>query len=292
MLALAAAPSLFAADINYAPYYNGPAANKELVQRVIAGFGGEAALRNVHAVRKVASIEETNSQGQKLQTQLEGVAVFPNSLYAKIVLANGSFTAVSTPDMAFMYPANATVAHAALKLNEEEKSTLTRYFYEEPLLILRNRVDPSYLFAIGPTVKLNGVDTATLYVHAVGADLQWFVDANGRVVRSVNGDKVTEFGDWRSVDGVNVPFSVKQTNNGRVTVIRYSTFEFNPQVAQEQFARPTLWMTRNSLPALGRRVSARSSGFGDYVNAYMDDYSDYSGDSFDTYIYSIYVDNY
>ena len=56
----------------------------------------------------------------------------------------------------------------------------------------------------------------------------------------------------------------------------------------------TMFDADEAIPALGRRNRSRSSGFGDYVNAYMDDYgysSDYA-DSFETYIYTIYNENY
>jgi hypothetical protein len=281
--------------INYSTFYNCNPETKALVQRVVTGFGGETALRAVRSVRKVAEIEESSPQGKKMQTQFEGIAVFPSSLYAKIQLASGSFTAVSTPDMAFMYPANAAIQHAALKLNDEERSQLTRFFYEEPLLVLRNRIDPSYLFACAGKAKVNGVDTDVLQVHASGADFQWYIDASGHVLRTTYGAKITDFGDFRKVNNVIIPFAMKTTNEGRSSVVHYKAYELNPPSASDAlFVRPTLWMTRTSLPALGRRNRSRSSGFGDYVNAYMDDYgysSDYA-DSFETYIYTIYNENY
>ena len=283
--------------VNYQTMSTAHPDTKALLQKVVTGFGGEGQLRTLKSIRKVAQIDETNTKGVRLQSSFEGVAVFPNSLYARIDLPEGSLTAVSTPDMAYVFPANAKIENAALRLNDTEKQVLIRYFYEEPILLLRNRIDPNYLFASGGKVKVNGVETELLYIHAAGMDMQWYIDASGRVVRTKLGDKVTDFTDWRLVNGLSVPFTERSESNGRVELVRYREYQFNPQVDMAAiFVKPTLWMTRNSLPALGRRNRASSSGFGDYVNAYVDDYGSYSDyddyGSFDDYLLGLYSDNY
>src|SRR5687768_15235884 len=87
------------AEINYSAYANCDPATKALVAKVLAGFGGAEKLRTIQSVRKLANIEEKTPRGD-LNTEFEGIAVFPRSLYARMQLSKVEVRAVSTPDKA------------------------------------------------------------------------------------------------------------------------------------------------------------------------------------------------
>lgn len=293
-------------QINYTAYANCDAATKALVQKVLAGFGGESTLRTLKSVRKVAKIEEKTPRGE-LKTEFEGIAVFPKSLYARLQLPEAEIRAVSTPKSAFVYRSNAAVKGAAMRLNDSEKTTLGRYFYEEPFLVVRNRVDPAQLLARGAKSKVNGRDVEALYVHLEGLDIEWLVDSEtGRVVRTKSGPKVTDYSDFKDVGGgIILPHVLTTSINGKSSsTTRYTRYELNPRVdTNALFTTPTLWATRNAVPDLGRAYdgwwnSGRSFGSYDYQygneyghGSYYDAYSNGYG-SASSYVYVLFVDYY
>lgn len=286
------------ADINYSAYANCDPATKALVAKVLAGFGGAEKLRGIQSVRKLANIEEKTPRGD-LKTEFEGVAVFPRSLYARMQLAQVEVRAVSTPDKAFVYQSNATVKGAAMRLNDTEKTTLGRYFYEEPFLVVRNRIDPGQLVAIGPKVKVNGRDAEALYVHLEGLDIEWDVDSeSGRVVRTRVGKKTTDYTDFKDVNGVILPHTLTSSIDGKTSsVTRYRRYDLNPQLdTKAMFQTPTLWATRNPTPTLGRARDGwwnrGGKSFGSYDYQYSSEYgrgsrsnssSSYNSNYYDAY---------
>lgn len=281
-------------EINYCTYPTCDATTKALVQKVMTGLGGEANLRTIQSVRKKATIQEQTPDGP-LKTEFDGVALFPDSLYARIDATKGSLTAVTTKNAAFVYPANAIAKGAALKLNENEKTTFNRYFYEEPFLVLKNRIDPSYLFALGPRSKVNGRDADLLYVHVNGFAIEWFVDAeNGRVIRAKTGKKIIDFSDWRQVGNLTLPFLAKSSIDGRVSTMLSRQYQINPPVEASLFATPTLWMTRRPLGDRSQRrgwygsYDGHASSSYDRSYDYSDSYSAY--DSVSSYVSVLYVE--
>jgi hypothetical protein len=290
-LVLAFPFTLVAQAPNYRTFREADADTKALVQKVVAALGGESNLAKLRSVKKVASIEQKSGNGS-LRTEFTGIAVFPNNLYAKMQLPQGEITAVSSPQSTHLYRQNAPVKGAALKLNEDEKLYFIRYFMEDPILLLQNRIDPRYLFARGSRTKINGRDTDQLYVHVSNFDIQWFVDSEtGRIVRTVAGDKVADYEDWRNVSGFNLPFTAKTVEGKNAGRVVCHSYEFNPAVDTAQlFARPTLWTTRTPFPASGKY---NRGGSYDYYGTSEDSYYRYRSyeDSSDwgTYVYYLYI---
>ncbi len=90
-------------------------------------------------------------------------------------------------------------------------------------------------------------------------DKMYFDMQTGLMVRSVNQrytpDGVTEFtadvDDYTEVDGVKLPFTVRQTGASATFIIRFTEVHHNLQLTDAQFAKPP------AEPACG---NARSSG--------------------------------
>jgi hypothetical protein len=295
--ALLASAAFAQEEINYSTFAMADPPTKALVQKVVTGLGGEAALRSIRSVRKVASIHEKSKEGA-LDTEFDGTALFPDSLRATLQMSKGQLTAVITKDVSFVYPVNAAVKGAAIKLNDGEKKTLTQYFYEDPFLYLKNRVDPNALFARGPQTKLNGRDTDVLYVHILGLDVAWYVDGEtGRVVRTKAGAKTVDFTDFRTVGNVTLPFSSTASAQGSTTTTVCKRYEFNPPIdTVAMFNAPSLWMTRRPIETRKDRYRSSSSysSYGDYsygsYGGYDGYYGDDSYDSMATYIIVLYDD--
>jgi hypothetical protein len=78
--------------------------------------------------------------------------------------------------------------------------------------------------------------------------MRWFVDPKtGRVLRSQfqgetpNGPatQVVDFSEWRTIDGVTLPFHSEISSNGTPSAsVAVSSVEFNPAVDAKLFDRP------------------------------------------------------
>ncbi|HEY4948736.1 MAG TPA: hypothetical protein VIH88_00245 [Candidatus Acidoferrales bacterium] len=96
--------------------------------------------------------------------------------------------------------------------------------------------------------RVNGHDTyAVEATRAEGApDKMYFDMQTGLLVRSMNQrytpDGVTEFtadvDDYTEVDGVKLPFTVRQTGASATFVIRFTEVHHNLQLTDSQFAKP------------------------------------------------------
>ena len=96
--------------------------------------------------------------------------------------------------------------------------------------------------------RVNEHDTYVLEAtRAEGApDKMYFDTQTGLIVRSVNQrytpDGVTEFqadvDDYTEVDGVKLPFTVRQTGASATFVIRFTEVHHNLQLTDAQFAKP------------------------------------------------------
>jgi hypothetical protein len=118
----------------------------------------------------------------------------------------------------------------------------------DPLLVAQHGDDPKYVFSAGATEKVGDIETQILEVSAAGAEVHWFVDPqSGRILRAswhgmgMGGptDFVTDYADWKSVEGVSMPFKETRTQNGaRAMSIAITGVEFNPTIDPKIFEKP------------------------------------------------------
>jgi hypothetical protein len=83
-----------------------------------------------------------------------------------------------------------------------------------------------------------------LRISKFGKDVTWAVDPQtGRVLsviqHSPSGDAITEYSDWRLVDGVYVPFKRHVTEPSSITDYTVVDYEVNPTIEAGVFQRPT-----------------------------------------------------
>jgi hypothetical protein len=108
--------------------------------------------------------------------------------------------------------------------------------------------DPQFSFAAQGKEKIGDVEAQVLDINGGGDQLRWFVDPDtGHVLRaqfqgnSPTGPatQVVESSDWKTVDGVTLPFHEEISANGQPSVsIVVSNLEFNPTVDAKIFDKP------------------------------------------------------
>jgi hypothetical protein len=117
----------------------------------------------------------------------------------------------------------------------------------EMIAVLKNIGNPKYVFTAGPAEKIGEVNARVLEINADGTNVKWYVDpATGKVLRTAShasgpmpGEAVTEFKEWKTWSGLNLPSTLSTTINGQPTLsLQLTNVELNPTVAPDEFKKP------------------------------------------------------
>ena len=95
-------------------------------------------------------------------------------------------------------------------------------------------------------------------MNADGAEVRWFIDPeNGHILRASwqstgmggPGEVVADYADWKTVEGISVPFKVTRTRSGeKEASIEVKEFEINPKVDPKIFEKPAPKTAESSKP--------------------------------------------
>ena len=108
--------------------------------------------------------------------------------------------------------------------------------------------DPSFIFSAGGTEKVGDVEAQIVDIAGSGINVRWLVDPNtGHVLREryqaagpagpFQGE--TDLENWKTTDGIPLPVTHKNKQNGKLTSIVESTkVEFNPAIDPKLFDKP------------------------------------------------------
>lgn len=192
-------------------------AGRELVSKVVEWVGGDAAIRNVNAVRSVARLNVQTPQGE-MAIEQEALTQFPDRTRRVMKTPMGEITMVATPDAAFMQG-----PMGSQDLPGSQRDAMMQEIRMDQLWILKNRNDPSFRFSAGETQTIDGVAARALEIDAAGQSLTWWVDpATGRILQRATTaaqggapvEQVTTITEWMTVDGIRTPKSLTITSNG------------------------------------------------------------------------------
>lgn len=218
------------------------AEGKALLARVAAAIGGEERLRSVRSLRQKISIQAQTPQGEMSFTG-EQVFVFPDRMWQKLQLPMGEMTMIVSPQGAFMATPMGTQDMPASR-----KEDLLKELRRKPPYVIQHRDDPKFTFSAGGTEKVGDIETKVLDVNADGAEVRWFVDPQtGRILRSVYqgvgmggpGEKIVDFSDWKTVEGISFPFKQTGTLNGqKESSLEIQEIQINPEVEPKLFEKP------------------------------------------------------
>jgi len=216
---------------------------KALAAKVVAAIGDEAKLAAIKAVKTELTLTQKTPQGE-FPIQMEAFVVYPDHLHAEMQTPGGTMNIVVTPDIAFMAMAGAGVRDFPASQKAETLEQVKR----DPIFIAAHWKDPNMFFHADGTEKVGDVDARIVDVSSAGASVRWFVDPKtGRILKETyktlsQGQPVqgeTDFDDWKPVNGLNLPFTRRNKQNGQdSSTAEYTSFEFNPTVDPKLFEKP------------------------------------------------------
>lgn len=219
------------------------AEGKALLAKITEAMGGTAKINTIKSLRRKVSATVNTPQGE-MAFQAEAVSVFPDRSWQKIMgTPMGDMVMVLTSQAAFMTsPQGSQDMPASMK--EEALKDLLR----DPLQVAQHGDDPTYVFSAGATEKVGDVEARILEVNAAGAEVRWYIDPQtGRILRAawqgmgMGGPAATvaDYADWKSVDGVFMPFKETRTQNGaKAMSVELTGVEFNPTIDPKIFEQP------------------------------------------------------
>jgi zinc protease len=220
----------------------GNAEGKALLERVINGAGGAAKLQAIKAVRQKSTI---TLKAQGISVEAEETAVGDEKIHLKLNTPAGEMIMVATGQGGFMSMA---AMGGTRDLPASQREDTLKGLKHEIWYVAQHADDPQFSFAAQGKEKIGDVEAQVLDINGGGDQLRWFVDPDtGHVLRaqfqgnSPTGPapQVVESSDWKTVDGVTLPFHEEISANGQPSVsIVVSNLEFNPTVDAKIFDKP------------------------------------------------------
>lgn len=219
------------------------AEGKAIAAKVVAAMGGEAKLASIKSVKAKLTLTQKTPQGD-VPLGMETTIVYPDRVHAEMETPNGVINIVVTPDAAFaVVPGAGTQAMSA-----ERKAEMLEQLKRDPVFIASHARDSNMFFSATGIEKVGDVDVRIVEVNAAGAAIRWYVDPqSGHILKETyttlgksgpaQGETAME--NWKTVEGVTLPFLRKNKQNGEdSSTAEYGSIEFNPQVDPKIFERP------------------------------------------------------
>jgi zinc protease len=192
-------------------------AGRALFAKVVEGLGG---------AQKVAAAKDLLVKGKATVRTPQGemalgitqVTVLPDRIHQEIQAPFGQITTVLSPQAAFM-----AGPQGNQDLPASAREELAKELLRAPLVLAQRASDPKLDVAAAGKEKVGDVEAAILDVSYGGAATRWFVDpATGRILRSSYtatgaqgpATRVTDYSDYRSVDGLFFSFRQESSFNG------------------------------------------------------------------------------
>ena len=219
----------------------GNAEGLALANKVAEFVGGKAKIDAITSLRRSSTVKANTPQGE-MEMETTSLTRFPDSVKAVMNTPMGAITRVVTPDSAFMILPNGTQ-----DIPSSQRGSIASDMKADMLAVLKNIGNAKYTFTAGASENVNGVNARVLEINADGATVKWYVDpATGKVLRTVSrsammpGDAVTEYTEWKSFGGLNLPAATNTTVNGeRAMSVTVTNVEVNPAIGADEFKKPT-----------------------------------------------------
>jgi hypothetical protein len=170
---------------------------------------------------------------------------FPDSIHVEVKTEQGPLTIVASPATAFMSMAG----RGNRSMPPDQKADTLAQLHHELIYIAQHADDPAFTFNAHGTEKIGDVDAAIVDVGGAVPWVRWFVDpSTGHILReqykamgrSGQVDGQTDLSDWRSVDGLTMPYQHKNKQNGQdIGDAEYKKIDLNPQLDSKLFEKPS-----------------------------------------------------
>jgi zinc protease len=213
---------------------------KALAAKVAAAMGGLAKLHSIKTMH--ISLEE--SDGGASPNPVDVTVAFPDRMHIAIQTQQGALTIVAAPDAAFMSMAGM----GTRSMPPEQKNEMLSQMHHDLVYVAQHADDPAFTFTAAGTEKIGEVDAAILDIGGAIPWVRWYIDPKtGYILRekykalgqSGPFDGETNLSDWRTVDGLTMPYKHQNKQDGKETsTAEFKKIELNPAVDPKLFAKP------------------------------------------------------
>jgi len=214
---------------------------KALLSKVIDAAGGEAKLKSIKALRRKAKLD-LKEQGISLET--ESTLVVPDKVRTVITTPQGEMVMVASPNDSFM----SMGAMGVRPMPEAQKKDSLNGLQRELWYVAQHAEDPQFTFTAEGNEKVGNVQAAILDIHEGSQQVRWYVDpASGHVLRAEfqantqqgPATNVVDQSDWKTVDGITLPFHQEVSSNGTPAAsVTVTDLQLNPAVDPKLFEKP------------------------------------------------------
>lgn len=214
---------------------------KALAAKVAEAMGGLNKLQSVKSLR--VNFTESGPAGE-MATPIEMTIAFPDRMHLSIPTPQGTLAIVVSSDAGFMSAQNAGVRDLPA---EQKTETLTQVRHD-PIYLMQHVNDPAITFTAAGTEKIGDVEAAVVDVGGSVPWIRWYVDPkSGRILReSYKGmgqsgpfQGETELSDWRTTDGITVPYLHRNKQDGKdSSKVEYTAVQINPTIDPALFEKP------------------------------------------------------
>ncbi len=219
------------------------AEGKALASKVVQAMGGQARLQSVKALRADFSVTQKTPQGDVPMT-MRSTIVFPDHMHVAAKGPMGAFTLVVSPGASFVSAAGMGVRD----LPESQRIDTLMQIKRDMIFLGQHVDDPSFAFTGSGTEKIGIVDASIVDISGAGIAMRWYVDPQtGRVLReSYQGagrtgpsQDVTDLEDWKTTDGLTLPYLHKNKQNGEdASTVQFNSIQINPAIDSTLFDKP------------------------------------------------------
>ena len=216
---------------------------KALATKVVDAMGGLAKLQSVKSLRSDFTLTRKTPQGD-LPLTIQTTIVFPDRMHADVQAPQGTMTIVVSPTAGFMSAAGMGVRD----MPPSQKADSIQQIHRDLIFIGQHLSDPAFTFSAAGTQKLGEAQASALDINGAGVTLRWFVDPKkGRILGetyqgmgpSGPSHNETSFEDWKTVDGLTLPYVRKNKENGQdSSTVQFSKIEINPKIDSQLFEKP------------------------------------------------------
>ena len=199
-------------------------------------------MRKVHDLQTRGLVTAKTADGD-MSMEVQTAMIFPDRVSQQLDATFGRMAMVATPAGAFIVGPN-----AVQDLPPDMRDELLKQVRRVPLLLAQKSDDPKLIAVAAGTEKIGDVETRVLDISYEGAAVRWFLDPTTyRILRSAHtsvgpqGEAkiVSEYSDYKMVDGFPVAFHLEVLNNGiKDQVLALEECKINPGVDAKLFEKP------------------------------------------------------
>jgi hypothetical protein len=205
---------------------------QELIAKAVEAFGGGSKLD------QLVSFQKTELRGNQVKNSL--VLAFPDALRQETVRSNFTLTSVITPSESFIL-----VNNSARPMSEANRTGIYKELYHELLVLFRARTRSDFKAWASENggeyvdIELQGF-TTTLGIDS-GTGRVISQTYKGRGPGGVLGQIAINYSDYRTVEGLSLPFKTSATFDGQPFPALSATIEgikVNGQIDPSSFKKP------------------------------------------------------